>query len=236
MSRTRAAHELARWARAGWLARIKRGAYVPVALQATTADVALEDPWVIATHLFAPCYIGGWSAAEHWGLTEQIFRSVCVITASPPRKRAPVMRGTQFAIHSITRKKLFGLQTVWRARTRVQLSDPARTMIDVLGDPPLGGGIRTVADMLSVFLREHRGLAPKLIDYGTQLKNAAVFKRLGFLLSTSHAGERDLIDASRARLSTGYAKLDPHLSCDRLVTAWRLWVPASWKKRASGHD
>lgn len=236
LSREHAAHELARWARAGWLARVKRGAYVSVPIQATTAEVALEDPWVIAAHLYSPCYIGGWSAAEHWGLTEQIFRTVCVITASPPRKRTTAMRGTQFSIHSVLQRKLFGLKSIWRGRTRVQLSDPARTIVDTLSEPAIGGGIRTVADMLAVFLREHRESASKLVEYGVRLGNAAVFKRLGFLLSTSHAGEHDLISACRARLSTGYAKLDPSLSSDRLITAWRLWVPNSWKKRPAGHD
>jgi predicted transcriptional regulator of viral defense system len=229
LSRAHAAHELARWARAGWLARIRRGAYVAVPLEAPSAEVALEDPWVVATQLFAPCYIGGWSAAEHWGLTEQIFRTVCVMTASHPRKRTAMMRGTRFSIHSVAERKLFGLKVVWRGRTRVQLSDPARTLIDTLSDPGLGGGIRTVADILSVFLREHRTMSPKLIEYGTILNNAAIFKRLGFLLSTSHPEEQELIRACRARLSAGYAKLDPRLSADRLITGWRLWVPGSWK-------
>lgn len=235
LTRAHAAHELARWARAGWLARVRRGAYVSVPLQSTTTDVALEDPWVIATHFFSPCYIGGWSAAEHWGLTEQIFRTVCVITASSPRKRAPVMRGTQFSVHSVLEKKLFGLKTIWRGRTRVQLSDPARTIIDTLSNPALGGGIRTVADMLAVFLREHRESSPKLVEYGARLENSAVFKRLGFLLSTSHSGEDELIAACQARLSTGYAKLDPRLPRDHLITAWRLWVPSSWKRRQAIH-
>ena len=34
---------------------------------------SLEDPLVIAEKLFSPCYVGGWSAAEYWGITEQIF-------------------------------------------------------------------------------------------------------------------------------------------------------------------
>ncbi len=233
LTRTQAAHELARWARAGWLARVRRGAYAPIALQATTADIALEDAWVVAASLFAPCYIGGWSAAEHWGLTEQIFRSVCVITASRPRKRTQQIRGTQFSLHSTSPAKLFGTQSVWRGRVRVSVSDPARTILDMLCDPSLGGGIRPVADMLDEFFREHRKLAPKLIDYGVRLGNGAAFKRLGFLLAHSHPSERELIEACRANLTTGYAKLDPKLASDKLVTAWHLWIPSSWKTRRS---
>ena len=73
-----ASRRLAAWSRSGWLARVRRGAYVPVPIESPSADVALEDPWSVAMTTFAPCYMGGRSAAEHWGLTEQIFRSVCV--------------------------------------------------------------------------------------------------------------------------------------------------------------
>lgn len=73
LSRAAAAKLLARWAQKGWLSRVHRGLYVPVPLESRSADVPLEDPWVIAVRLYEPCYIGGWSAAEYWGLTEQIF-------------------------------------------------------------------------------------------------------------------------------------------------------------------
>src|SRR5512139_1249101 len=75
-TRLHAAQQLARWAKAGWLARVKRGIYVPVPIESASTDVRLDDPWSVASRLYAPCYIGGWSAAEHWGLTEQIFRSI----------------------------------------------------------------------------------------------------------------------------------------------------------------
>lgn len=231
LTRVQAARRLARWARAGWLARVRRGAYAAVSLQAVSPDIALEDTWVVAASLFAPCYIAGWSAAEHWGFTEQIFRSLCVITALRPRARAQRLRGAEFSLRSTSPDKLFGTQSVWRNRVRVPVSDPARTIVDMLSDPSLGGGIRPVTDMLDTFLREHRKLAPKLIEYGVRLDNSAVFKRLGFLLDRSHPGEHELIDACRANLRTGYSKLDPKLSCDRLITTWHLWVPSSWKVR-----
>lgn len=82
-----AAKTLARWTKQGWLSRVRRGLYVSVPLESSTGNIALEDPWIIADRLFAPCYVGGWSAAEHWGLTEQIFRSVLVMTTTKPRNR-----------------------------------------------------------------------------------------------------------------------------------------------------
>lgn len=94
LARLQAARQLARRAKAGWLARARRGVCVPVPIETATADVCLEDAWSIAARLYAPCYIGGWSAAEHWGLTEQTFRATRVMTATRPRECNPTLRGT----------------------------------------------------------------------------------------------------------------------------------------------
>jgi len=227
ISQPNAARQLARWERAGWLARIRRGAYVPVPIESATTDVPLDDAWSVASRLFAPCYIGGWSAAEHWGLTEQIFRAVCVMTATRPRTRRPVLRGTAFELHSVPPGRMFGLKTVWRGQTRVQVSDPVRTVADMLADPLIGGGIRNVADMLEALLREHAPDTPRLVEDLGRIGNGAAFKRLGFILEARHPDQVGLIRACRERLTAGYVKLDPQLPADRLVTSWRLWVPAS---------
>ena len=212
VSRLQAAQQLARWAKAGWLARVRRGVYVPVPIESASAEVPLEDAWSVAAQLYAPCYIGGWSAAEHWGLTEQIFRAICVMTTARPRQRKPTLRGTQLQLHTVGEDKLFGLKSVWRGQTRVQVSDPARTLADMLADPQLGGGIRNVADMLAVLLRENAAQAPKLIEYLDRLGNGAAFKRLGFMLEAQHPAQTALIDACRGRLTSGYVKLDPKLA------------------------
>lgn len=224
----KAARLLAAWARSGWMSRVRRGLYVPVLLEASTTDGPLDDPWLVATALFSPCYIGGWSAAEHWALTEQIFRSVCVMTTTRPRNREPVLKGTHFALRTIQESALFGLKTVWRGRTRVQVSDPARTVVDMLADPALAGGIRPVADVLKAFLRDHEKAIQALLDYGDRLGNGAVFKRLGFLLESENLNRAEIVAACRKRLRSGYVKLDPSIPVPRLVTAWGLWVPSRW--------
>src|SRR4030043_1528976 len=74
VSSSEASKMLSKWASKGWVSRVRQGLYVPVSIESRTTDVPLEDPWVIADRLYSPCYIGGWSAAEDWGLTEEIFR------------------------------------------------------------------------------------------------------------------------------------------------------------------
>jgi len=124
---------------------------------------------------------------------------------------------------------MFGLKPIWRGRVRVQVSDPARTVIDMLSAPSLAGGIRPAADMLTIFLKEHPKDVDRLIEYAKRLGNGAAFKRLGFLLETLRLDQPSLVAACRKQLTSGYVKLDPALSSEHLITAWRLWVPKAWK-------
>ena len=230
LSRAATAKLLARWAQKGWLSRIRRGFYVPVPLESATADVALEDPWLIACRLYSPCYIGGWSAAEYWGLTEQIFRTLVVLTTQRPRHRRPSIRGTDFLVRTIPEKALFGLKPVWRGKVKLFVSDPSRTVLDMLNDPALGGGIRSTVDMFTNYLRSDKKDLRLLIDYARRLGNGAVFKRLGYLLERFSPDDQEAIALCRENLTAGNVKLDPKLPADRLVTRWRLWVPSQWAK------
>ena len=233
---TDAAKMLARWASKGWLSRVRRGLYVSVPLESLTSDVPLEDPWLIAERLYAPCYIGGWSAAEYWGLTEQIFRSVVIMTTRKPRNRTPMIRNTKFVVRTVQEKTLFGLKQVWRGQVKVSISDPARTVIDMLGDPGLGGGIRPTADVfLSYCKSEFRNLE-LLIDYARRMGNGAVFKRLGFLLERLVPDEKAALAACQSEITKGNTRLDPALPAERLITKWRLWVPESWLKENKRGD
>src|SRR3989304_3817515 len=110
---------LSRLARAGGLRRGRRGLYLVLPLEAK-AELAttVEDPWVLANELFSPCYIGGWGAAAHRGFTEQIFRSVFVVTAAPIRRRSETIAGVEFRLvrTSVRRVKVAG--AIWRGAER----------------------------------------------------------------------------------------------------------------------
>ena len=236
VSPTYAAKMLARWAGKGWLSRVRRGLYVSVPLASLTSDIPLEDPWLIAERLYAPCYIGGWSAAEYWGLTEQIFRSVLVMTTHKPRDRTPTIKNTKFVVHTTQERMLFGLKQVWRGQVKVAVSDQARTVIDMLADPSLGGGIRPTVDVLLNYLKSESRNVELLIEYAKRLENGAVFKRLGFLMERLAPEEQAALMACQSEITKGNAKLDPALPAARLVTKWRLWVPEGWGKETKRGD
>ncbi|MCE3237105.1 MAG: hypothetical protein K0R24_86 [Gammaproteobacteria bacterium] len=230
LSRESAAKILARWVTKGWVSRINRGLYISVPLESTTSDIPLEYPWVVAEKLFHPCYIGGWSAAEYWGLTEQIFRTLIVLTTKRLRNRKPVINGTDFLLHTIPHQALFGLKAIWQEKTKVLVSDPTRTLLDFLINPKLSGGIRLTVDILKEYLKSEYKNLPLLIDYANRLNNSAAFKRLGFLLERYAPKEVGMIDVCKKHVTISKTKLDPQLEADKLITRWRLWVPAHWKE------
>ena len=229
LDRTGAAQRLSRWAEQGWLRRVGRGAYVAAAIDTMGSDRVLDDPWVLVPALFAPAYIGGRSAAEHWELTEQIFRDISVMTAQPVRRKHQERHGTPFSLKHIDERKFFGTKNVWRHRTRVPVSDVHRTIIDMLDDPLIGGGIQHVSDCLAAYLRRDDRDDERLVEYAASLANGAVFKRLGFLAGRLSGGA-ELSRLCEPHLSGGHAKLDPARDGPLVVTEWRLRVPERWAR------
>ncbi|WP_210772046.1 type IV toxin-antitoxin system AbiEi family antitoxin domain-containing protein [Metallibacterium scheffleri] len=230
LDRNAAAKLMSRWAGQGWMRRIGQGLYVPVPIDLATSDQIVSDPWVLVPSLFGESYIGGWTAAHHWDLTEQLFNETMIFAIRRIDEQRVTAQGVTFLAHHIAPKRFFGVKPVWRGTTRVNLSDPARTLIDMLALPQTGGGIDHVADCLSAFRKLRNADLELLIAYAEKFGNGAIFKRLGFLAEAQLQDEK-LAAACRTRLTKGYTKLDPGLDCSHLVTAWNLWVPARWKER-----
>lgn len=227
VSRTDAAKRLARWREQGWISRVGAGAYVPASIDTLGSERVLDDAWVLVPALFNPAYVAGRTAAEHWDLTEQIFKDIVVITGQNVRQKRQTRQGFDFTLKHLAADKIFGTKPVWRHHTKVPVSDVHRTIIDMLDDPALGGGIQHVADCLNAYLKRADRSDPKLIEYGERLGNGAVFKRLGFL-AERHPDGASLAELCRARLTAGNAKLDPALDCPRLMSKWRLFIPQTW--------
>jgi predicted transcriptional regulator of viral defense system len=229
VSRSEAAKRLSRWTEQGWLRRVGRGAYVPVSLDTLGAERVLDDPWVLVPALYGNCYIGGRTAAEHWDLTEQIFKDIVVVTAEPIRDKRQERHGASFTLKHLRKEKIFGTKPVWRHQTKVPVSDIHRTIVDILDEPSLGGGIQHVSECLNAYLARDDHDERRVIDYADRLDNGAVFKRLGFLAERNPLGEK-FVELCRTRLTTGNAKLDPALDCPRLISRWRLFAPRLWVK------
>ena len=227
ISRSEAGKLVWRWMKQGWLRRVGRGVYLPVPIEMLGSSHVLDDPWILVPSFFDPAYVGGRSAAEHWDLTEQIFNDIVVLTGRPVRQKFRRYHGVRFSLKHIKEGEIFGTKSIWRGRSRILVSDIHRTMVDILDDPALGGGIQHVSDCLSNYLNSRNRDDATLIGYASRLGNGAVFKRLGFL-AERHPDGATLVEPCRERLTKGHAKMDPALDSPRLITRWRLRVPETW--------
>jgi len=223
----RAGKLLADLAARGWLVRVRRNLYTTVPLETTAPADWREDPWVVATKTFAPCYIGGWSACEHWGLTDQLFRDVVVFSAHQVRDRHPVIQSTPFVVKVVPAEKLFGTRVVWRGSSRISVSDPSRTLVDLLDDPNIGGGIRHVAEIVRTYfdseLRNDRLLLENLERFG----NRALYKRLGYLIDALDIDAPDVTAVCLKRESAGISLLYPRVPArGPFLRRWNLRLNA----------
>ncbi len=193
----------------GWLTRVRQGLYLVPPLDASGPTDWREDPWVVAARTFAPCYLGGWSACEYWGLTDQLFREILVVTSRRVRQRRVVIQGTPYLQTVRAPDRLFGTRVVWRGQVLVPVSDPSRTVVDILDDPQLGGGMRHVVDILENYFGEEHRADTTLIKHAIRFGNRTVFKRLGYLVERLGLTAPDLVAACLAHKSSGVTRLDP---------------------------
>ena len=208
IDRKEAAKRLALWAERGWLRRARRGLYIPVPVDAERPREWTEDPLYLASAVWDPAFLTGWTSANHWGLTDQVFRTTVVKTGERVRRTSTVVAGQSFhVLHAGPSEFGWGTRGEWRGDRRVDIADPARTVVDIADNPAIGGGIRHGGEILEAYLLDND--ATTLVEYGDHLGNRAVFKRIGFLTEALGFDEPALVDACLARVSKGYVLLDP---------------------------
>lgn len=214
---------LSRLQKSGWIARVRRGVYMILPME--TMSARIEDPWVLGARIFSPCYIGGWSAAEHWGLTEQLFRDTFIVTAAHIRRRRTDVAGTPFRLARVSAKDLAGNAMVWRGAVRVAISDRERTIVDVLTHPDWAGGIRHAAAMLRAYRDSPQWNAERLLATVRTHGSGAASKRLGFLAETALHLSADWIDVLQRGRTRGVVRLDPSVSKEGPINSrWGLRI------------
>ena len=230
-----ASNRLARLCRAGWVTRVAQGVYQLLPLEAASAqDTSVEDPWLLATVLFEPCYIAGWSACEHWGLTEQLFNSTFVASAASVRSRNQTHGGLRYRIVRVPEARVLSVAPSWRAHHRVRVSDRERTIVDGLTDPAWVGGIRQLADVVESYVGSEHYDTGKLRRALTAHGKGASFKRLGYIAEQLQGPAGELTRVAASGISKGITKLDPDLkSHGPINTRWALVINADLQRGRS---
>jgi len=216
---------LSRLCKKGWLQRLKAGIYRIIPLGSESANPVPEDAWAIAVAIFAPCYITGWTAAEHWELTEQIFNSTVVFTTQKQRKKEFIISGLKYRIKLIRQNDIFGIKKVWSSNTQIFIADIHKTIIDILDEPEIGGGGRQAIDIVKEYF-QHKDASPEMLyQYANELGHSAVFKRLGFIAERLGNFSESLIEKIHLKIKKGIIRFDPHgPDTGPIITKWGIRV------------
>lgn len=221
--------------RTGWLSRVRRGVYALRPLEAIPGvAMAEEDPWTVAARVFAPCYIGGWTAAGHWELTEQLFRTTFVATARRVRRTEVVVGSSAFHLAKTPRPEGMHLVTVWRGDARVHVSNVERTLVDACVHPSWVGGGRALADIFMVAVRDRRVTPTTILRELRRGANGAALGRIGVLTERYWPEATTVLDYATAHRGSGNIRFDPAVpDRGRLTRRWGTWVNVTLPERST---
>lgn len=184
--------------RKNWLARLTKGTFMLLPLEAGPEPSYTEHEFVIASHLIEPYYLSYWPVLNYYGWTEQKSRTVFVATTK--RKRNLKILGIDYKFVTLNKRKFFGFTPVEIDGKAVNVAEREKAIVDCLDFPKYSGGIVEVAK--SIWNGREELDAARMLGYASRLGNRAALSRLCYLL--------DLFGIQSVRLDAGsYSLLDP---------------------------
>jgi predicted transcriptional regulator of viral defense system len=224
-SKERAILTISRLKKKGWLQKLKAGLYLMVPFGSDTSDPIPENAMEIAMEVFSPGYVGGWTAAEYWDLTEQIFNTTVFYTSMVLRKSDHAIAGLSFKTKFVRAEDVFGTVKEWERNTPIEISDLHRTLIDILDNPALGGGARMMVDISRAYWKKPEASFDKVYDYVLRLNHGAVFKRLGLIAEKVFHIPKKELKKIEEKCKSGIILLDPNGSdIGPIITRWGLRI------------
>ncbi|MDF9748184.1 type IV toxin-antitoxin system AbiEi family antitoxin domain-containing protein [Natrinema salsiterrestre] len=200
------AREIAsRLAEKGWLDRLLPGRYLIIPLAAGEEAVYTTHEYLIASHVAEPMYIGYYSALSHHGLTEQVPRTVYVVT--PTRAQSREIHGVPYRVATVTQRKFFGYEPTSIEGTVVNVADLEKTLVDCADHPEYCGGIRELATAMVAVDNQDCSWAT-VGEYLQRLDNGAATKRIVYVadeLGIDLPTRKTLVES----FTSGYSLLDP---------------------------
>lgn len=157
---------LSRLTKLGHLFRIEKGLY---------ATRNFRNPYVIGNAMVQDGAIAYWSALNVHGLTEQIPNVVYV--QSTKRKNNKKVFNVRYRFIQVKSDKICGITQMGYGNEKFRITDVEKTLLDCFDLPQYAGGYE---ELIRAFYQAKIN-SRKLLDYGKQMGNLSVLKRLAFL-------------------------------------------------------
>lgn len=182
-SRSETERAIRRLLNAGWLVRVRRGALVVRTRAGTLERGALGVVGDITRH---PHLVTGGVALARFGLTDQSFRTIIVLTAHTQRPWSWL--GESVSYHRVRPSALWGGRT-YADTGSTTIARPARAIADCVSHPTWGV---TMPEIAKAIYRERR-LRPEFVDdlaaVAARYDNSLTSRRLGFLVERINGRE-----------------------------------------------
>jgi predicted transcriptional regulator of viral defense system len=199
-------------------------------------DQRLREALVVGS-LLAPEGAAAYSTAMRWwGWAQGAEAGVPALPGStgpaftfitPKRKQAmhPELLGVRFELVFIKPERMFGAALLGEPGLRIRVTDPERTVIDMLDRSDLCGGVPAAAAVLEAAWPALD--AERLTDYLERFAGGTVPRRLGYLVERLGLLSQDdpLLERWRTLLGAGYSLLERGgPAAGPFVRRWRLRV------------
>lgn len=231
ISKQEAGRILSRWNKNGWIKRVNRGIYIPIPINSTTSSVISEEPMILVDTIFKPGYIAGFSAVKNWDFSEQIIETITYFTSKKVMKRNPVYNGIKCKIKTVSIGKMFGLKNIWIENQSIKVSDPTKTIIDIVDDPKIVGGITLFLDIFNQYVESEYFDLDLVMEYASKMNNRTIYKRLGFLFDTVIKVNEKYKNICYQNISKGYSVFDNATPSLFFVNKWKLKTSKYWKEK-----
>ena len=215
--------------RKGWIARMERGKYLLVPLEAGINRSWTQDSYLVAAALVQPGAIAYWTALRHWNWTEQIPRIVYVQTTKRKSLQQRKVFGVVYEFVTVNERKFYGHTKQWRDGREILVTDKEKTLVDCADDVERAGTIEELAKAVKVAAADISW--QKLDEHVRRFPNGAVKKRLGYLFETLVRSlprqALQVLESWQEDLSAGVVLLQPSKRLTgKVVTRWRIRVNA----------
>jgi predicted transcriptional regulator of viral defense system len=214
----------------GWLVWAGKGMYQLLPAKTGIDPYPLADKFLIASQAFPNAFIAYGSAAEHHGLTTQLFQVVTMANTKLSGSKR-ILR-TRVRLVKIQPNNFIGFSR-WSGNPCVRFANVERTLIDAVDRPELVGGLSDLWHILQA--AKAKIDCDKLLKILPSYKSKSLSKRVGFLLESFEY--RVPVDAlSELKRSTWSVKthlFSPNLSgansSSKYSSEWNLLVNSRWK-------